>query len=553
MIKVFRIPSFSSWNGPASLAHVVQVLTDMGVPATGVRLLPVIGHPAHREILPYRDLLCESVDNFVKQSLVEQSLKDLRIRLGVNVRVDNRLAPFISLVMLGMPPTEVALARLKGDKPFGVSMLSWYREQYIHRHTEHADFSTAETPVECLMRQLYEQYPDLGESSPPNERPHDRLLFIRHGHVMELSKEDICFYEIEDLTEESLYSRLAQEFAELIFTNAFLFVAMTDLLGGCEFFFPFEPEGRHIPVTLGAQSRVEDVVQWLHLYPHRPLSFLNYGKGSRGIPRQGDSITRDNEQGDPTQAEQTLWTAQDPAVQEVYKAIRQQYEAGRTEDLTPDEVLALARRYLPEYIPFYPSQCSIFEGLNLSGALIHLMRSWWHNDAFLGIKQESMNFFLPEEKVVLEMLILLRRHLIDWFALFQTALRLLVHRDIQVRIEPLAPAPSRLGTTLAQVGQTLFVSMIPLLHSPQVVVYIPMDRTQPSEWIEVIEKKLEVLACLFVPVHLPICYRWLVDWAILGAYLAQAVQGHGAEWVETPLARLAGGSPIMGDILEGVQ
>ena len=511
MIRLFHFPLLSSWNGPAALAYVVQVLEERGIPVSRVRLIPEIGHPAHREILPYYDHLSEAGDRSY-----ERRVDELMIRLGVNVRTNNRLARFFPLIAIGMPSS------------------SRYSERFSSEN-----IAIDEPPVERLTRQLCEQYPELREDlARSTEQPTKRLLLIRQGRVVGVEKELVLPDEKVDWQDETLRYHVARELAELIFTNAFLFIAYLDILGGVEFVFPFEPEGRQIPVILNNLSRLEDVVRWLNLYPHLPVCV--YPK-----EEQEENLEFYIEQERAAGATGGLWTEHDVAVQQIYSTIRQSYEEGRIEDWKPDEILALVRRYLPEYVPFYPQQSSVIEGLNLNSALIRMMRRWWQQGTFLGFQQETLNIFTPEELVVLEMLIILRRCTVDWLALFRTALRLLVHPDIQTSIEQFMPRPVRLGTPFAQLGRTFFIGKLPLWHDPQVVVHLPWDRTQQASLVQQVEDKVNLLIRLFVPAHLPVRCYWHVDWARLGetAYLEGTEQPPSELIYSRPQARLGDTSP----------
>jgi hypothetical protein len=529
MSKIFHFPLLSSWNGPAALPYVVQILEERGIPLSSVRFIPEIGHPAHREILPYHDRLSQE-----GTPSDERSVGEFIIRLGVNVRTNNRLSGFVPLIASGMLSDTRFITLHDWNEPLDTLMLRRYKE-----HFSSANIAMDETPVDRLTRQLCEQYPELRENlARSTEQPPKRLLLIRQGHVLGVEKELISSDEEVDWLDETLRSYVARELAELIFTNAFLFVSYIDIIGGFEFVFPFEPEGRQIPVILNNLSRLEDVVRWLNLYPHLPVPVCPEEEQEENAEFY---IDREND----VAATGMIWTEHDLAVQQIYSTIRQSYEEGRVEDWTPYEILALVRRYLPEYVPFYPHQSSVIEGINLNGALIRMMRRWWLQSTFLGLEQETLNCFTPEEVVVLAMLLILRRYTLDWLALFQTALRLLVHSDIQATIEPFMPRPARLGTPFAQLGRTLFTGELPLWHDPQVVVRLPWDRTQQTSLVQQVESKVKLLIRLFVPAHLPVRCYWSVDWAILGetAYLAGTPQATSELIPSPPRARLGGNSP----------
>jgi hypothetical protein len=51
--RSYWLPSFSSLNGPANLAYLVQQMELLGVRPSQVRLFPYFGHGAFREVLSY--------------------------------------------------------------------------------------------------------------------------------------------------------------------------------------------------------------------------------------------------------------------------------------------------------------------------------------------------------------------------------------------------------------------------------------------------------------------------------------------------------------------
>jgi len=532
VMRVYHLPCLSSWNGPAALPHVLRILDTLGVPTSYVRLLPMQGHFAHREILPYHETVADQISPQGEDAVLE-----LRIRLGVNVGANNRLARFAPLIALGLPSPRWLSAWRSTSEPLACSVRRWYTEQFLQRREPRLDSEVSETPVERLARQLCEYYHEFQESESEQELPSTRLLIIRQQKIIELLN-DYTYVDDYNAQSDQITSRLAQEFAEIFFTNTFIALALADLLGGFEFELPLEPEGCPIPVRLNARSRIEDVVRWLRTYPHYPLESLTQVKSGRP-PDHLDKEPPDGKKG--TDDEWSLWSEQDPAVEQLFSAIREQYAKENGGNLTPAEMLALVRRYLPEYIPCTARQSCIYEGINLRGALLTLMHIWWQRGDLLGISPESMEMFTPEEKVVLEMLILLRHDVADWFSLLQTALRLLVHPAIKAELVTHILAPSRLGTPFAQLQKTLVIGTVPMCHAPQVTIHIPLDRTEQQNWIAKVENKLMLLTRLFVPAHLPVHYQWSVDWAVLGktAYLKKTVPA-GAEpaTVMMPTARL---------------
>jgi len=62
------------------------------------------------------------------------------------------------------------------------------------------------------------------------------------------------------------------------------------------------------------------------------------------------------------------------------------HAAGRTDELTSEEILALAQIHVPEYLPNYPHQFAQSGGINLEGIVITLMEKWIAQGPFLGVE-----------------------------------------------------------------------------------------------------------------------------------------------------------------------
>lgn len=493
-----RIPYLSSFNGPSYLLHAVEVLQAIGMPPCKVRLVPVPGHFASPEVLPY--------DPPEEGS----HLPDWSVRLGINVREDNRLGRFWPLVRVGLPPRSALLEWDQDQEPLAEWVRGWCARQCeLEPQQDPGSTSgnrTKEDPVGGLIRQLSEQFPELREPESPAESSPERRGIDR-----------------QELTPEQRTAglRITRELVDLFFTQAFLAIAASDWLGGFEFDPRVEPEGRPIPVHIGPHSGIGDVVRWVQAYPHRAWPEVSYeGMGSSEREAWEKYFQAHPEEENFFETARTLWTEEDPAIQAIFQEIQSQYAAGRQDEMSPDEMLTLARKYLPDFLPYYPRQVAVTGGLNWGGLLLRFMRRWLETGPFLGLTWEALERFAPEQQIVLWGLLLYRRQTVDPIALFQTAVVLLVHPAIKVQIEPFQPVPVRLGAPLAQLGKTLVLNGASLLHCPEVQVYIPLDRTRDGE-AEEVEAKLELLRCLFLPVHLPVRYRWAVNWALLGqsAYL----------------------------------
>jgi hypothetical protein len=267
-------------------------------------------------------------------------------------------------------------------------------------------------------------------------------------------------------------------------------------------------------VTINNQSDVEDVAKWVNAYPHRPKPEISYeGLDDRERKTWEEYFKEHPERENVFETVINRWTEKDAGIETMHQEIRAQYEAGRTDAMTPDEMLTLTQKHLPDYIPYYPRQMSITGGLNLGGILLRLIEQWLNDGAFLGVTREDLERFSPEEQVMLQALLLHRRIVNDYGALFQGAVSLLVHPAVTVEVEQFIHYPSVLGTPFAQPGKTMVLNGASVLHSPEAAVRLPFDRTQ--EGAEKVEAKLEILRRLFVPVHVPIRYEWAVNYVKL--------------------------------------
>ena len=84
-------------------------------------------------------------------------------------------------------------------------------------------------------------------------------------------------------------------------------------------------------------------------------------------------------------------------------------------------------------------------GMSLDGVLLRLMQDWL-DDAFLGLTPEDWRLFAePEAQGLLWMLLLKRRDVTDWGALFDRAVRLLVSEEAGIHLEAYQSVESQLG------------------------------------------------------------------------------------------------------------
>jgi hypothetical protein len=511
-MRTSALPFLSAFNGPGYLLHAVEALSALGLPAANTRLLPVIGHALGPEVAPY------------EHDPADIGAGELSARLEINVRDDSRLRVLLPLLAVGMPSPDT-LAEWEAE---GLPLLEGFARQYLRLGQSVPDWTNAETPAERLARQLCDEYPGLRDPGRPRERLSGRVTTFRQGKGYEETNRYIARRPPEAAGEPATPHQAAQDLVETFFTQALLAITAGDLLGGFEFVLPMEPEGRDVGVVVEGDSAIEDVVRWLHAYPHRPKPTIAYDAPEGREREAWEAYFRQNPDRDNIfETAPRLWTEQDPAVETMYRAIREGYEAGRSTPMSPDELLTLARRCLPEYLPHYPRQIAVTGGLNLEGTLLGLIGTWLRTGPVLGMDQSDWERFAPHEQVLLCALLAQRRHAVDPCALFEAAVRLLVHAGATLDVEAYQPAPTRLGRPLAQLRRAFVVGGVPALHAPEMVLHLPLDRGDDETEIEA---RVRVAARLFLPAHVPLRCIWQVDWFYLGksAYLGHGPDGRGA-------------------------
>lgn len=513
------MPGLSTFNGPSYLLHAMEVLGALGVPEKNVRFLPAIDHFAGPEILAYRGRLIEH-----EATPGEFDPREAAVRLAVNVRDDNRLAWLLPFLAVGMPGRRLGEAEGSAAEGGAASLAERTRAWVLQRFgtlREAEPEWTNRPPVERLVEQLCECFPELLEGAHPDDPP---TGFIRAGSF-EADYRDGPQGEV-NVSGDSAGAHVTyhdpfaergfpEELLEILFTKLFTAIACGDMLCGFDFDHRVEPEGRDIPVTIGAQSRIDDLAAWVRTYPHYPpLPF-----GEQDLPeadrKDWDAYLR----GGPEQApayvtDETRWTAQDPALEAMYEELREGYRAGRTEDMTAWELLLLATRHLPDFVPHYPHQSSVTGGLNLGGIALRLVHRWIDGGHFMGMTREDLDRFDPVQQVVLCGLLIQRRSVFDYGGLFTSAVRLLVHPEIDVQFEAFVPQSTALGTPFSQPGKTMALGGACAFHSPEAVVHVPLDRTSGEE-ADAMEAKLDTVRRLFLPAHVPTRFQWGVGWVDL--------------------------------------
>ena len=521
-----RIPLLAARNGPSYLLHTVETLHALRVPHANIRLVPVIGRCGDTEVEPYDP-----------SGLAQSAPFDprrFRARLGINVRDDSRLRRFLPLAAIGMAPlSEVAAWRERGDKASAA-----YHDLYHSKNPDDPgnpydpygpdnrmnriapDWTNNETPAERLTRQLCLRFPEMRDLSARLEANSDRVLTatsIRAGHWQDrLNAYATTQPQSMRRIENDAPYLTVQSLVELFFTQAMLLIATADMMGGFGYELPIEPQGRAIGVSIAADADLREVTRWLHAYPHLPLLFPHYPKLAAREQAEWEEYFAPHPGHDNVfETARKLWTEEDPAIIAFFGDIRAQYDRGRSEALTSDEMLSLARKHLPGYVPAYPRQFAVTGGMNLEGMLVSLMETWLAKGPFLGITYADWNLFAPEQQMVLCGLLMQRRSMLDQCALFQTAACLLVDPGIETTLEMFRLEPVRLGKPLAQMNRTLSLKGAVALHAPEMIVKIPLDRERDPQSHSV-EQKLKVITRLFLPIHIVLKTIWRIDRPILG-------------------------------------
>jgi len=526
------LPSLSSLNGPSSLLHAIRVLNALGVPEANVRLVPRLGHFAFNEVLP-----CE----FRLGDALQISGATLSVRLGINVRDDNRMAWLYPLVAVGLPPPNMPRRdvpqadgtqfRAAQDEPFAEALLAWFMEVLAREPEDDPSTWVNEEPVERLARQLREQFPRLSHRPTSSEdaiyeriRASDFVQDYRQmpdGLVQQRSAADSG----PDAPELDP----ARELGEVFYTRAFLAVACADMLRGLEFDHRLQPPREAGLVRIGLQTTPEDIADWLNTYPHVPREYFGRRRWQRpgylrASPRRQVVYARDP---------RVCWSPDDPAVQELYQQVQAAYRARpparapstqdaeaavapRSSDITAEEMVAWAEAHVPDFLSSYPRQCAVTGGLSLSGILLGLINKWLDQGQFLGLSRADFEQFEAAEQNLLCLLLLRRRHVLDYAALFDAAVQLLAHPGARVQMRQFVPSASQIGTPMAQLGKSLVLGGAAALHAPEAVVRVPCDRTTDPD-ADAVQTRLDLLRRVFLPAHVPVRYEWERSWVDVNA------------------------------------
>jgi hypothetical protein len=522
-MRLFNMPMLSTFNGPSYLLHAVETLLAIGLPEANIRLVPVMAWQNSPEIMPY-------YDRFEIGDAALEAPESIFARLLINVRDDNRLRRFAPLVAIGLAPQKlVAGWRLAGRGP-----ADHYRDVYPRLVEIDPEWTNRETPAERLTRQLYAQIPELRPPGTRAEAPTERMWLRSEGQWKERANPFFGAAKSREIASDDPHQTV-HELVEMFFTYAFQFLAAADAIGGMEYELQAKPEGRQIGFTLTPTSDVSDVVRWLHTYPHRPLSRVDYPQpDDREAAEWNEYFAQCPDHDNIFVTGPLLWTEQDPAILNLFEEFKaREWEA---EAIGSDAMLSLAWKHLPDYVPHYPHASAVTGGLNTEGILITLMGRWLQEGPFLGMTLDLWDLFTEAEQVILCGLLMRRRNAVDQCELFVAAVRLLVDPGIMTSLEAYRLEPVRLGKPFAQPGRTLSLTGVIALHAPSLQVRIPLDRTENEDSVP-LEQKIKMLGRLFLPVHIPLELIWDVDWMSLqgSGYL---LHGAGDDRVAVPASRI---------------
>ena len=524
------IPLMMAHNGPSYLLHAVETLRDLRMPLSSVRLTPVIGRWCGTEVQPYYH------DNAWARTAGPNPAR-IRVRLGISVREDNRLRRFFPLAAVGMASQEAVLRwRERGE-----TASAGFRGLCARLGEIEPKWTNDETPAERLCRLLCRQFPELRD-------PHERLEGAGGGMLPASSIREGRWDDRRDIAPGLRRTRAgmaeagqeaAQALVDLFLTQSLLAVATADMMGGFAYELPIEPKGRAVDIEISDKSDARAVARWLQSYPHHPLPMPRYAPLEAREQAEWDAYFRLCPDHDNIfETAPKLWTEEDPAIIALLGDIRAHVNAGddsnhesnqelnadadadanHEKKFTTEEMLTLARKRLPDYLPHYPRQFAVTGGMNLEGILLGLLQTWMTQEPtrrFLGLSVADWQLFAPDEQLILGELLLQRRQTLDQTALFQTVTRLLVDSGITTVVEAFRLEPVRLGQPLAQLGVTLSLTGVCALRAPEMVVTIPFDRDRDPR-SQAVEQKLKIAARLFLPAHIPMKTVWKIDRPLLG-------------------------------------
>lgn len=524
-LTLYELPPLSAVNGPANLAYLVQQLEWLQAHPAAIRLIPHFGHALDREILPYEELRTISV-----RSALRDPNQVGALQLQVNVRDDNRLRRYVPLITVGLLPD----ASLEDD--WSNLLLRYEQErQRLQEALTVATFKdvpflpvTALQSFESLIERLLTHYPYLADLDTPYDVQMDGVIYPKRQDT-NITDESAEWYTWRCQT------RTLREVLQVFFTQAFLLIGSIDLIRGREYVFPVILEERICAVPLTMPTSTAAIADWLQAFPHYPAKrvempteqisapALSPARPTLRMPSFGAAEPErnepENEKTDLTRETlkelHALWTTADPAVQQLASAWQQACEA-KGQPLNTQEILALVHRFVPDYLPTQPAQARLIGGWDLTMLLLRHIRHRWSKIRLLGVSGSDLQRFEPPERELIEGLLILRRAFADPVRLFQIAARVAVGSDVEVEQALYQPIGCELGSDRAALGISLAISALAQLHQPRICVYLPLDRTEYPQQAEFALHKLRILQRLFLPAHIPVVYRWKIDWAILG-------------------------------------
>lgn len=520
-------PLVTGWNSPSYVLEALKTLLALGVPEENLRFLPVIGHFALPELCG-QEPPGPAYDPETGRATVSAVIStEVRPRLTVSVRAETvmrfwqdaegnerhdervmgRLAHFLPPLLDGIPGLE----------------------------PESAD--TPETPVDRLTRHVAAAYPELlATLSPPTQ---EALVLV--------SDEMLALLGDSEVEAPRRGQRAAQ---------AVRSVADAQVRADCRASFH----------TLAGKIPAESLPINAGGAPAKPQDqFRRWADTLFGPGAEAGSLEREAAALSPPERVQqhTLWRAFQRVVSFETAGERGAIIRELMEILTTEAFLAVAALDAMNGIGWIhgrlsdicvPAPAGVPEGLLLSvtggqhrgGLLLTLMQSWAKSpDGILGVRRtpegegegekrsnlECLDLSVFDEAEQLELLSLAtwRREAGDVRVLLELAAQRLVHPEVKVQWQRFQPAPSRLGTLMAQPGRTAVLGGEAVLQFPGLTILVPLAEDADGDAARA-KAILSVLEHLFVPVTCRVAVVW-----------------------QEAVARLDGGSHLQHDFQRGVR
>ena len=476
-------PQISGLNWPSYLLQAWQTLHTLGVPEENVRLLPEIGHFAAPEVSA-QEPPGPAYDPLSERLLVHRVVpSEVRPRLTVSVRADvvesfvpegegerresrlvGRLAHFVPPLLAGLPGAP---------RPF---------------HSESA--------LEDLTRQVCAAYPELMRTLTPLERT-----------TLAAGADDVL----------AILAELDPARLEFLAGQAVRRVGEPDAREACRLAWP------HVADKLppGGLEGLEDRARPAAQETLKRWAYLLYGPDPEAAMQDGAWTELSGEERDWQRAllRALLSALSYETAREREQIVRELMEIVATESLLASAVLdslcgiGWVHGRISDQRAAGVGKAdgwflSVTGGRN-SRSLLQSRLEEWAGGGVLGVgggSGLSLAGLDEVERMQLWSLAAWRREAADPFVLLETAARRLIHPDVVVRPRRYAPAFSRPGTLLAQLGSTAVLGGAALLQYPGMTLEMPLS--DGDEGAGKARGTLAVLLRLFLPVACRVEVLW---------------------------------------------